>query len=65
MRERVVLDVLDAKGAVVREREGRRAELPQEGEEEDAQLVLVLAAEEGLVDEDDGALEVGTVVCDR
>lgn len=64
MRERVVLDVLDAEGAVVRKREGRRAESPQEGEEEDAQLVLVLAAEEGLVDEDDGALEVGAVACD-
>lgn len=63
MTERVVLDVLDAEEAVVCEGEGRRADEAEEVDDEDAQLVLVLAALEGVLADDEGTVEVRAVVC--
>lgn len=45
MRQRVELDVLDAKDAIVRHGEGRSAEQAQDVDGEDPDLILVLALE--------------------
>lgn len=63
MAERVVLDVLDAERAVVRERERGGAELPEEVDGDEPELVLELGVLQGVLGEDEGALEVGAVVC--
>ena len=63
MRERVELDILDAKDAIVRHREGRGAEQAQEVDGEDPDLVLVLAFEEDMLKESQGVLEVMTSAC--
>lgn len=64
MRERVVLDVLDAEDAVVGESGRRGAEQAEDVDREDADLVLVLASQQDVFENDEGALEVRSVVCD-
>lgn len=63
VRERVELDILDAKDAIVRHRKGRGAEQAQEVDGEDPDLVLVLALEEDKLKESQGVLEVMTSAC--
>lgn len=63
VRQRVVLDVLDAKEAVVREGEGRGAEEAEEVDGEDPDLVLVLALLQDVLGQSKGELEVPARAC--
>jgi hypothetical protein len=65
VRERVELDILDAKDAIVRHRKGRGAEQAEEVDGEDPDLVLVLALEQDMLKESQGVLEVMTSACLR
>lgn len=63
VRERVELDILDAKDAIVRYRKGRGTEQAEEVDGEDPDLVLVLALEQDMLKESQGVLEVVASAC--
>lgn len=62
VRERIVLDRLEAEDTVVAQCERRGAEEAEKVDDEDAKLVLVLAERAGVVEDGDRLFDVGSVI---